>query len=119
VLLGGLAEAAAGALAMGAGVYLATQAENQLFTTEIADEEAELRDHPDIERDELEIRLCDEGLSPADARVAAERIARSPRALIRRRSRRSSVCRTAKSKRRLAMPSWSARPTPIGAAVII
>lgn len=82
VLVGGLAEAAAGALAMGAGVYLANQAENQLFLSEIADEEAELRDHPDIERDELEILLRDDGLDPDDARVATERIARSPRALI-------------------------------------
>src|SRR5581483_2798386 len=82
VLVGGLAEAAAGALAMGAGVYLASQAENQLFRTEIADEQSELRDHPEIERDELEILLLDEGLEPDDARVASERIARSPRALI-------------------------------------
>ena len=82
VLVGGVAEAAAGALAMGAGVYLSSQAENQLFTTEIADEEDELRDHPEIEREELEFLLHDEGLEPGDARVVAERIARSPRAFI-------------------------------------
>lgn len=82
VLVGGLAEAVAGALAMGAGVYLANQAENQLFTTEIADEEAELRDHPEIEREELEILLRDDGLEVGDARLVTELIARSPRALI-------------------------------------
>ena len=38
----GLAEAAAGALAMGTGAFLASQAENQLFRTEIEAEEAEI-----------------------------------------------------------------------------
>ncbi len=41
VLVGGLAEAGAGALAMGTGAYLASQAENQLFAHEIAAEEEE------------------------------------------------------------------------------
>ena len=44
VLVGGLAEAAAGAVAMGSGAYLASQAENQLFRNEIEDEEHELAD---------------------------------------------------------------------------
>jgi VIT1/CCC1 family predicted Fe2+/Mn2+ transporter len=82
VLVGGLAEAAAGALAMGTGAFLASQAENQLFRTEIADEEAELDDHPEIEREELAILLREEGLSEQDARSATERIARSRRSLI-------------------------------------
>lgn len=82
VLVGGLAEAAAGALAMGTGAFLASQAENQLFRTEIADEEAELDDHPKVEREELEILLREEGLSEADARAATGRIARSRRSLI-------------------------------------
>ena len=82
VLVGGLAEAAAGAVAMGTGAFLASQAENQLFRTEIADEAAELEDHPDAELEELEILLREEGLADDDARVAADRIARSPRAMI-------------------------------------
>ena len=82
VLVGGLAEAAAGALAMGTGAFLASQAENQLFRTEIADEEAELDDHPQIERDELAILLREEGLSEEDARAATQLIARSRHSLI-------------------------------------
>jgi len=81
VLVGGLAEAAAGALAMGTGAFLASQAENQLFRTEIADEEAELDDHPEIEREELAILLREEGPQRA-GRAATERIARSRRSLI-------------------------------------
>ncbi len=82
IIVGGVAEAAAGALAMGTGAFLSSQAENQLFRTEIADEEAELADHPDVERVELEILLREEGLEPDDARVASERIARSKLSLV-------------------------------------
>jgi VIT1/CCC1 family predicted Fe2+/Mn2+ transporter len=77
VIVGGLAEAAAGALAMGTGAFLSSQAENQLFASEIADEERELDDHPEVERLELEILLREEGLSEEDARIASEAIARS------------------------------------------
>lgn len=82
IIVGGVAEAAAGALAMGTGAFLASQAENQLFRSEIADEEAELADHPEIERLELEILLREEGLGEEDARVATERISRSRLALV-------------------------------------
>lgn len=77
VVVGGLAELAAGALSMGTGAFLSSQAENQLFRTEAEDEMEETRDHPGVERLELEILLKDEGLSEEDARVASERIARS------------------------------------------
>ena len=77
VIVGGLAELAAGALSMGTGAFLASQAENQLFKTEIRDEEEEINDHPEVERLELEMLLQDEGLSGEDARVASERIAKS------------------------------------------
>jgi vacuolar iron transporter family protein len=46
VLVGGVAEAAAGALAMGTGAFLASRAENQLHNREIADEEAEIATPP-------------------------------------------------------------------------
>jgi vacuolar iron transporter family protein len=77
VLVGGLAEAAAGAVAMGTGAFLASQADNHLFAPEIADEEAELADHPEVEQLELELLLREEGLATEDARLAAELISRS------------------------------------------
>lgn len=82
VIVGGLAEAAAGAVAMGTGAFLASQAENQLFANEIADEQLELSDHPEVERLELEILLREEGLDAESARRASELIARSDHALI-------------------------------------
>ena len=77
VIVGGLAEAAAGALAMGTASFLASQAENQLFEAEIEDEELQIIDHPEVERSELEILLREEKLNPEDAKLASELIARS------------------------------------------
>src|SRR5579885_1665062 len=45
VIVGGVAEAAAGALAMGTGAYLSSGAENSLIASEIADQRAEALDH--------------------------------------------------------------------------
>jgi predicted membrane protein (TIGR00267 family) len=81
VIVGGLAEAVAGALAMGTGSFLASQAENQLFKTEIADEEAETAEFPEVERLELEILLREEGLGEEDAKTASQIIAKSTKSL--------------------------------------
>ena len=82
VIVGGLAEAAAGALSMGTGAYLSSQAENQLFKSEIDAEAAEVAADPAIEYEELVLLLQDDGLSPEDARVASKRIATSTDALL-------------------------------------
>lgn len=68
---------------MGTASFLASQAENQLFEAEIEDEQSQIRDHPDVERLELEILLREENLSPEDAKQASEIIARSPISLTR------------------------------------
>ena len=82
VIVGGLAEAAAGALAMGTGAYLSAQAENQLFRSEIAAEEAEVREQPEIEKEELRILLVEEGLSEESAQTVTTHISTSPRSLM-------------------------------------
>lgn len=107
VIVGGLAEAAAGALAMGTGAFLASQAENQLFAGEIAAEEHELADHPDVERLELEILLREEGLDPDSARHASKLIARSPRALIK-----------TKAEKELGIP-YGETETALGDALVV
>ena len=81
VIVGGVAEAAAGALAMGTGAYLASNAENTLIASEIADQEAEVVDHRDLETLELQVLLEEEGLSPEDARTASRAIGRSAHSL--------------------------------------
>jgi VIT1/CCC1 family predicted Fe2+/Mn2+ transporter len=82
IIVGGIAEAAAGALAMGTGSYLASRAENQLFNAEISAEETEVERDPDREREELEVLLLDDGLDRRHARIAAEAISRSRVALL-------------------------------------
>jgi len=82
VIVGGVAEAAAGALAMGTGAYLSSQAENQLIAREIADQRAEALDHPQLEQLELRVLLEEEGLSPVDARTASEAIGHSVETLV-------------------------------------
>ena len=82
VVVGGLAEAAAGAVAMGTGAYLASEAENQLFAHEIAAEEQEYAAHPEVELKELELLLREEGLEEAQAASATDAIAQSRFALI-------------------------------------
>jgi vacuolar iron transporter family protein len=82
VIVGGLAEAAAGALAMGTGAYLSAQAENQLFQSEITKEESEVVTQPETEREELTILLLEEGLSEDNAGTVTRLISTSPRSLL-------------------------------------
>jgi vacuolar iron transporter family protein len=82
IVVGGVAEAAAGALAMGTGAWLSSRAENQLFRSEIDVEAAEVVEHPDEEREELEILLAEEGLDAEAARGVADRIVGSPLAFV-------------------------------------
>jgi VIT1/CCC1 family predicted Fe2+/Mn2+ transporter len=82
VIVGGLAEAGAGALAMGTGAYLSSQAENQLFKNEIAAEERGITKDPEVEKAELEILFQEEGLDAQDAKVVTERIAKKPQSFI-------------------------------------
>jgi VIT1/CCC1 family predicted Fe2+/Mn2+ transporter len=82
VIVGGLAEAAAGALAMGTGAYLSAQAENQLFQSEIASEEAEVLRRPEVEKEELKLLLIEEGLSEESATTITRLISTSPLSLM-------------------------------------
>ena len=74
---------AASALSMAAGVYLSSQAENDVFRGAIADETAEMEDHPEVERLELQYLLEEEGIPLDDARAVSEILARHPRSHVR------------------------------------
>lgn len=72
ILVAGLAEAVAGCIAMGGGAYLASEAEEALYASEIRSEGGEIDDDPEREVAELALVLEDEGLPREDAeRVAA------------------------------------------------
>ena len=83
IAIAGFAEMAASALSMAAGVFLSSQAENDLYRGAIADELAEMEDHPEIERLELQYLLEEEGISVDDARAVSEILARHPHSHVR------------------------------------
>ena len=83
IAVGGIAEMAASALSMSAGVYLSSQAENDLFRGAIADELAEMDDHPEVERLELQYLLEEEGIPQKDAHAVSEILARYPNSHVR------------------------------------
>src|SRR5512138_3342888 len=53
VATAGFAEIAAGSIAMGLGGYLAARSETEHFHTELAREEAEIREKPEVEAEEV------------------------------------------------------------------
>ncbi len=83
IVIAGVAEMAASSLSMAAGVFLSSQAENALFRGAIADESAEMDDHPEIERRELQILLEEEGIPSEDAQTVSEILARHPHSHVR------------------------------------
>src|SRR4249919_2789617 len=83
IIVAGLAEAFAGAISMGGGSYLASQAEEQLDASEIGAESHEIEEHPQRETDELAIVLEREGLSRAQAEVVAYGLASDPNVFLR------------------------------------
>jgi VIT1/CCC1 family predicted Fe2+/Mn2+ transporter len=83
IAVAGFAEMAASALSMAAGVFLSSQAENDLYRGAIADELAEMEDHPEVERLELQYLLEEEGISIDDARTVSEILARHPHSHVR------------------------------------
>jgi vacuolar iron transporter family protein len=83
IIVAGLAEAVAGAISMGGGSYLASQAEEQLDASEIAAEGREIEEFPKRETDELTIVLEREGLSRAQAEAVAHGLASDPNVFLR------------------------------------
>jgi vacuolar iron transporter family protein len=83
IAVAGIAEMAASALSMSAGVYLSSQAENDLYRGAIADELAEMNDHPEVERLELQYLLEEEGIPQEDAYTVSEILARYPNSHVR------------------------------------
>jgi VIT1/CCC1 family predicted Fe2+/Mn2+ transporter len=83
IIVAGLAEAVAGAISMGGGSYLASQAEEQLYASEIAAEGREIDEFPERETEELAIVLEREGLSRKQAESVARGLASNPNVFLR------------------------------------
>ena len=83
IVVAGLAEAVAGAVAMGSGSYLASEAEERLYEAEIREEGQEIIDFPERETAELAIVLEHEGLPRAQAEQVALGLAANPNVFLR------------------------------------
>jgi VIT1/CCC1 family predicted Fe2+/Mn2+ transporter len=83
IIVAGLAEAVAGAISMGGGSYLASEAEEQLFASEIASEGQEIAEFPERETAELALVLEREGLAREQAERVALGLASNPNVFLR------------------------------------
>jgi vacuolar iron transporter family protein len=83
VLAAGLAGTLASALSMGAGAYLASKSEREVYESEVARERAEIQDDPQEERLELELFYQLKGLSPEEAASMTERLQKEPKQFLR------------------------------------
>lgn len=83
VLAAGLAGTMASALSMGAGAYLASKSEREVYESEVARERAEIEEDPHEELLELELFYQLKGFSAEEARAMAERIHQEPKQFLR------------------------------------
>ena len=111
IIVAGLAEAVAGAISMGGGSYLASQAEEQLYASEIAAEGREIDEFPERETAELAIVLEREGLPASKPRRLRSGSRRTRTSSSAPRSRKNSDCPPTQAAPPSATRSWSAPPT--------
>lgn len=83
VLAAGLAGTLASALSMGAGAYLASKSQREVYESEIARERAEIEEDPNEELVELELFYQLKGFSADEARTMAERLQKKPKQFLR------------------------------------
>jgi vacuolar iron transporter family protein len=74
VLAAGLAGTLASALSMGAGAYLASKSEREMYESEVTRERRELEADPEEERTELELFYQLKGFSPEEAHTMVGRL---------------------------------------------
>ena len=78
VVTAGLAEIAAGSIAMGLGGYLASRGEGEHYAAELAREQREIIEFPEIERAEVREVFQNFGLEPDLAAQATEALSQNP-----------------------------------------
>jgi VIT1/CCC1 family predicted Fe2+/Mn2+ transporter len=79
VLTAGLAELAAGAIAMGLGGFLAARGDEEHYRSERQREVREVRDKPEIEAAEIIETLAPYGLSPKECEPLVQALRRDPK----------------------------------------
>src|SRR5712692_8419200 len=83
VLAAGLAGTLASALSMGAGAYLSSKSQREVYESEVSREKAEIEEDPHEEMLELELFYQLKGFSADEARSMAERMQKEPKQFLR------------------------------------
>mgnify|MGYP006278113175 CR=1 FL=1 len=83
VLAAGLAGTLASALSMGAGAYLASKSEREVYEAEVERERAEIEEDPHEELLELELFYQLKGFTAEESRAMAERLQKEPKQFLR------------------------------------
>lgn len=82
ILISGLAGMLASSLSMGAGAYLASKSEREIYEAEIAREKAEVEENPEEEIEEMALFYQLQGFAPEESQRMAERLAQSPEQMV-------------------------------------
>ncbi len=82
VLIAGIAAALAEVFSMGAGEYMSSKSQREIFEAQIRSEQAEVDERPGESEAEVAYMFEQDGLSEAAARRVASEIAREPRVLL-------------------------------------
>lgn len=83
VLAAGLAGTLASALSMGAGAYLSSKSQREVYESEVARERLEIEEDPHEEILELELFYQLKGFSAEESRTMAERLHKEPKQFLR------------------------------------
>jgi VIT1/CCC1 family predicted Fe2+/Mn2+ transporter len=83
VLAAGLAGTLASALSMGAGAYLSSKSQREVYESEVARERAEIEEDPNEELLELELFYQLKGFSAEESRAMAEHLQKQPKQFLR------------------------------------
>jgi VIT1/CCC1 family predicted Fe2+/Mn2+ transporter len=82
IVTAGLAEIAAGSIAMGLGGYMAAKSDTEHYLSEIAREEAEVRDKADIEAAEVALVFQSYGLTAEESKPIVDALRMRPAAWV-------------------------------------
>ena len=80
VIIAGLAALAAESIAMAAVAYTSTESRRKLFASEVEREQREMREVPELEREEVRVILRDWGYQGDEVEDMLQRIERKPKA---------------------------------------
>jgi VIT1/CCC1 family predicted Fe2+/Mn2+ transporter/rubrerythrin len=83
VLAAGLAGTLASALSMGAGAYLSSKSQREVYESEVSREQAEIEEDPHEEMLEMELFYQLKGFSAEESRSMAERLQKEPKQFLR------------------------------------